>query len=39
MKGFKRSTLALLCFGAGVGLLSGCASYRDLVDPCPQQRV
>ena len=34
MNGFKRSSLALLCLGAGVGLLGGCANYRDYVDPC-----
>ena len=39
MNGFIRKTVAGCCFSAGlVSFLAGCDHYRDLVDPCRQDR-
>jgi hypothetical protein len=38
MNGFIKKTLAGLCLGSGAFSLSGCAAYRDCVDPCYPQR-
>jgi hypothetical protein len=39
MNGFIKKTVAGCCFSAGlVSFLTGCDHYRDLVDPCRQDR-
>ena len=38
MNGFVRKTVAAACLGSGAVSLLGCASYRELVDPCYPER-
>jgi hypothetical protein len=38
MKGFIKHFTAASCFGAALLAVSGCSTYRDLVDPCWPER-
>jgi hypothetical protein len=38
MKGFMKQAVSVLCLSGGLGILGGCDTYRNLVDPCYPDR-